>query len=117
MKMGYLIKTLRKKQHLTQTELGAKLSPPVSKAGIAKWESGKVSNIKRNYIEQMAKLFNISPYSLMCIDDNPLDRYTSDALEVAEMYMLLNDTNKLAVNNMIDALWSAQLKTDDEKRA
>ena len=44
----------------TQKELGEKLNPPVQNGAINKWECGLVTNIRRDHIEQMANLFNVS---------------------------------------------------------
>lgn len=50
-----------KNKKLTQEELGQRLNPPVHKGAINKWESGQVSNIRRDHIKQMAKIFGITP--------------------------------------------------------
>ncbi|MBS6064002.1 MAG: helix-turn-helix transcriptional regulator [Peptostreptococcaceae bacterium] len=71
MKMGEYINYLRtggnkNGNKWTQEELGKALNPPINRAAINKWESGQVENIKRSYIEQMAKLFQVKPSDLMC---------------------------------------------------
>lgn len=52
----------------SQEELGQMLNPPVNRSAINKWESGMIKNIKKSYIEQLAKIFGISPGSLMCFE-------------------------------------------------
>ncbi|MCR5174640.1 MAG: helix-turn-helix domain-containing protein [Oscillospiraceae bacterium] len=69
MTMGERIKQLRKKSSLTQEGLGKLLMPPVNRAAVNKWEKGRVENIKRSHIQQMAELFNVSPSYLMGYDD------------------------------------------------
>lgn len=69
MKMGGLIRKLRKEKGLTQEEVGQRLSPKVNRAAVNKWETGQVENIKRSYIEQLAVLFEVSPTDLMCFDE------------------------------------------------
>lgn len=63
--MQDIIRANRRKLDLTQEELGQRLNPPVHKGAVNKWESGQVSNIRRDHIEQMSKLFGISPAELL----------------------------------------------------
>lgn len=65
MTMGDKIKECRKQKELSQEQLGAMLKPQVNKAAINKWEKGTVENIKRTHIQQMVKIFGISPCELM----------------------------------------------------
>lgn len=65
MTVGEKIKTLRKQQGLTQTELGEKLG--VQKNAVSKWETGRVDDIPGSKIRSMATLFGVSPSYL--IDD------------------------------------------------
>lgn len=66
MTMGAYIRQLRRQKDMTQEELGQKLDPPVNRAAVNKWESDQVTNIKRRHIEQMAKMFDVTPSELMC---------------------------------------------------
>ena len=50
--IGYIIKRARMLRNLTQAELGERLG--VQAAAVQKWESGKVTNIKRNILRDMA---------------------------------------------------------------
>jgi transcriptional regulator with XRE-family HTH domain len=68
MNMGDRIRELRIKHDMTQEELGKKLGK--QKSAIAKYESGRVRNIKRSDVEKMSKLFGVSPAYLMCLEDN-----------------------------------------------
>lgn len=70
MEMGKYIELKRKELGLTMEELGKKLYPPVSKSSINKWEKGLVQHMKANYVEQLAKIFDVSPSNVLCIDDN-----------------------------------------------
>lgn len=63
--MGKLIRENRESLGWTQTDLGEMLDPPVHKGAVNKWESGQVSNIRRDHIEQMSKLFGITPAELL----------------------------------------------------
>ena len=62
-KMGLRIRQKRHELNLTLEELGDKLG--IQKSAISKWERGEVMNIKREYIDKMATLFDVSPQWLM----------------------------------------------------
>lgn len=62
-KMGLRIRQKRHELNLTLEELGEKLG--IQKSAISKWERGEVMNIKREYIDKMATLFDVSPQWLM----------------------------------------------------
>ena len=66
-KMAKRIKECRLKYGLTQEELADKLG--LKKSAIAKYENGRVENIKRTTIEEMANIFECSPSYLMGWDD------------------------------------------------
>lgn len=61
--MAERIKERRIAMNYTQEELASKLG--LQKSAIAKYENGRVENIKRSVIAQMAKLFECSPAYLM----------------------------------------------------
>lgn len=63
MGMAERIKERRIAMGLTQEELGEKLG--LQKSAIAKYENGRVENIKRSIISNMAKILNCSPCYLM----------------------------------------------------
>ena len=63
-----IIKKLRKERGLTQEQLGQIIG--VQKSAIAKYESGRVENLKRSSIEKLAKFFDVSPSYLLGITDN-----------------------------------------------
>ena len=65
--MAERIKEKRIELGLTQEELGEKLG--LQKSAIAKYENGRVENIKRSVIADMAKIFNCSPTYLMGFDE------------------------------------------------
>ena len=60
---GDVIKRKRKEKGLTQEELG-KLTG-VNKGAISKWEAGRVQNIKRSKLLQLAKILDVSPNELL----------------------------------------------------
>ena len=67
--IGLKIKEFRLKQGLTQTQLGEKLG--VGAAAVNKWESGLVKNIKRETIQRISMVLNISPVTLIGIVEEP----------------------------------------------
>lgn len=67
MTMADRIKERRKAMNMTQEELAAKLG--LQKSAIAKYENGRVQNIKRPVIGKMASVLECSPYYLMALDE------------------------------------------------
>lgn len=62
------IKMLRKREHMTQTELGEKLG--VKKNAVSKWECGRVVDIPASKIRMMSDLFCV-PVSYL-VDEDPI---------------------------------------------
>lgn len=60
-----MIKYYRKKLGLTQEELGNYVG--VQKSAIAKYENGRIENLKRTTIEKLSELFGILPSELLGI--------------------------------------------------
>ena len=85
MNMGERIKQLRLQKGLTQEELGKYIG--VQKSAIRKYEKGSVTNLKRSSIETLAKLFNVTPSYLMCIDDN--NSYENSIIDNKRAFPLL----------------------------
>lgn len=71
MGMADRIKERRTAMGLTQEELGQKLG--VQKSAIAKYENGRVENIKRSVILKMAEILQCSPVYLLDFDDEDED--------------------------------------------
>ena len=65
--MAKRIRELRIQKGLTQEELAIKLG--LQKSAIAKYENGRVENIKRSTIEKMAEILGVSPSYLMGWED------------------------------------------------
>ena len=68
MNMADRIKERRTSMNYTQEELAQKLG--LQKSAIAKYENGRVENIKRSIIAQMAEILECSPAYLMGWDRN-----------------------------------------------
>lgn len=77
--MGKRIEQKREEKHLTQEQLGEKLNPPVTRQTISRWELGNTGNIKRSYIEQLARLFNVDAVWLMGYENSPEVTLTYEA--------------------------------------
>lgn len=100
MTMGDRIKERRKAMHLTQEEFGQKFG--VQKSAVAKWENGRVENIKRSTIQQMAEILDCSPSYLLGFEEAPeLDDLEQKILEV---YRTLPDSKKLALYEFVKSL-------------
>jgi len=62
-KTGPRIREIRKDRGMTQEELAAKLG--VTKGAVNKYETGIVVNLKRDTIEKIAEILDVSPADLM----------------------------------------------------
>lgn len=76
---GERIKKLRKEKGLTQQELGEMLG--VQKSAIAKYENGRVPNLKKETISKLADIFNVTPNYLLGIDE-PATPYFSNNIDI-----------------------------------
>lgn len=63
MDIGAKIKAARQAKGMTQEELGEMLG--VQKSAIAKYESGRVVNIKRSTLKKISDILNIPPFELI----------------------------------------------------
>lgn len=86
MGMSERIKERRLAMNYTQEELAQKLG--LQKSAIAKYENGRVENIKRSVIAQMAKTLDCSPSYLMGWEDHKEIEAVASALD-----LVYNDKN------------------------
>lgn len=63
MEIGQKIKSARLQKGYTQEELGKIMG--VQKSAVAKWESGRVVNIKRSVLSKLSEVLEIPPYELV----------------------------------------------------
>lgn len=63
MDIGLKIKTARQAKGMTQEELGEILG--LQKSAIAKYESGRVVNIKRSTLKKISDVLDIPPFELV----------------------------------------------------
>ena len=69
MEMGKRIKELRIAAGLSQEELGERLG--LGKSAIAKYENGRVTNIKQTTIKKLSEIFMCKPSYIMGFEDIP----------------------------------------------
>lgn len=109
MEIGQKIKKARLERGLTQQELGDIVG--VQKSAIAKYESGRVVNIKRSTLQKIASALNIRPSELV-FNESPKDtadlhvRIITDfeLMESIKDYYLLSEENKRMIRDLIRSL-------------
>lgn len=94
MTMGDRIKERRIMAHLTQDEFGKLLG--VQKSAVAKWENGRVENIKRSTIQRMAEILECSPVYLMGFNkEEPVNlQLTGAESSILKLFRNLNQEGK-----------------------
>lgn len=105
MEVGDLIKEARLAKGLTQEELGKLVG--VQKSAIAKYENGRVVNIKRSTLRKLATALNLKGSDLI-IQSNPKEAAElsarvltdSDLRELVELYSLLSKKDKRTVQDL-----------------
>ena len=73
MTVGEIIYNRRKELGLTLEEIGN--ATGVSKSTVKKWENGFIANMRRDRIEKLAKILQISPITLLGIDDDYIETH------------------------------------------
>jgi transcriptional regulator with XRE-family HTH domain len=109
LEIGQKIKKARLERGLTQQELGDIVG--VQKSAIAKYENGRVVNIKRSTLQKIASALNIRPSELI-FTESPRDaadlhvRIITDfeLMEAIKDYYLLSEENQRMVRDLIRSL-------------
>lgn len=104
--IGNIIKKARIKKGLTQEELGKMVG--VQKSAIAKYENGRIVNIKRSTLQKISSALNIRPSELI-FDGSPLEaadlhaRILTDAelMETIKNYYSLSSDKQKIVRELI----------------
>ena len=98
MKIGEKIKTARKKKRMTQEDLGKLVG--VQKSAIAKYESGRVVNIKRSTLQKIASALNIRPSELI-FEESPKESASFHVKVISDLELMgaLKDYYKLDPSN------------------
>lgn len=106
--MSKRIRQKRLELGLTQEELANKLG--LQKSAIAKYENGRVTNIKRGTIQLMSDLFQVSPSWLMGLSEDSSEAMIKGSIRAEEdlahikKYYLLSHEKRQIVDNLIDQL-------------
>ncbi len=109
MEIGEKIKNARLEKGMTQQELGNIVG--VQKSAIAKYENGRVVNIKRSTLQKIASALNMRPSELL-FDESPKDtaglhvKIITDLelMDAIKDYYLLSEENKRMVRDLIRSL-------------
>ena len=109
MDIGQKIKEARKRKNMTQEELGNIVG--VQKSAIAKYESGRVVNIKRSTLQKIASALNIRPSELV-FEDSPKEsasfhvkiRSDLELMSTLKDYYKLTQENQKIVRDLIRSL-------------
>lgn len=80
MSIGHKIKSARLAKGYTQEELGQMLG--VQKSAIAKYESGRVVNIKRSTLKKISEILDIKPSELIS-EEKEISTVTENDLKIA----------------------------------
>lgn len=105
MYVGDLIKKARIEKGLTQEELAEKVG--VKKSAVAKWENGRVSEIKRSNLKNLADALGLAPTQLLGdIERDPI----GVADEMADIYLNLELRAMIAEYKNLSADKQAQAR-------
>lgn len=99
MGMAERIRERRKEMGYTQAELGEKLGLQAS--AIAKYENGRVKNMKRSIIANMAKVLECSPTYLMGLEDKQI---AESSPQILQYYNQLNDKGRHVATERVKEL-------------
>jgi transcriptional regulator with XRE-family HTH domain len=96
MDVGFIIKQARISKGLSQEELGEMVG--VQKSAVAKWENGRVSEIKRSNLKKLADALGLRPSQLLGdIEADPVGAAASlaDIYLDAELREMISEYKKL----------------------
>lgn len=109
MEIGQKIKHARLAKGLTQEELGNMVG--LQKSAIAKYENGRVVNIKRSTLQKLANALELRGSDLI-IESEPQEAaefharvlLDDELMEVIEMYYTLTQEEQKTIRNLIRSL-------------
>ena len=108
--MSFDIETKRKEKRLTLEELAKMVG--VSKSTVKKWETGYISNMRRDRINALAKILDLNPNVLIdeAPDDTPapapadFSSAQNEEQQLIELYRQLNPEGQEKVTDYADDL-------------
>lgn len=116
MNIGQNIKKARLEKGYTQEELANLVG--VKKSAVAKWENGRVSNIKRSNLSMLANVLNINPNILLdnIAEKKPVEGaneladvyFDPDLRKMISEYQRLNEDHRKQVKEYISFLLSME---------
>lgn len=109
MEIGEKIREARLAKGMTQGELGELVG--LKKSAIAKYENGRVVNIKRSTLQKLAKALDLRGSDLV-IESNPQEAAELSArvllddelMSAIEQYYTLSDENQKMIRDLIRSL-------------
>jgi transcriptional regulator with XRE-family HTH domain len=101
MTIGELIHNRRKELKLTLEEVGNAVG--VSKSTVRKWETGYISNMKRDKIALLAKTLNLSPAQFI-VESNEEIVQNKPNHELINKYEQLNESGQSKLMERLDEL-------------
>ena len=105
MDVGTIIKQARTAKGFTQEELAEKVG--VKKSAVAKWENGRVSEIKRSNLKMLSEVLGLNPNQLLGdMEEDP----TGVASELADFYLDAELRNMMAAYKKLSPQKQAQVK-------
>lgn len=109
--MGSRIKQLREERRMTQEELGKILG--VQKSAVAKYENGKVSNMKRSSIKKLADFFGVSSAYILGYSEQQIlkqtikvDALSTEEISLVEAIRSMTDEEVKELSNFVDYIIS-----------
>ena len=91
--VGNLIRTRRKELGLTLEEVGNAVG--VSKSTVKKWEDGYISNMRRDKIQNLARVLQINPVRLLGVKvTHMLQPDDPQFMKMLTLYHTLNELGK-----------------------
>lgn len=96
MNPGDIIKSRRLELDMTQEELGEKVG--LKKSAIAKYESGRVENLKRSMIKKLSEALELTPNQIMGFKE--VDELTDFTTLEDAMNFLLNQNVVMGSNGL-----------------
>lgn len=109
--MGSRIKKLREERRMTQEELGKILG--VQKSAVAKYENGKVSNMKRSSIKKLADFFGVSSAYILGYSEQQIlkqaikvDTLSAEEISLVEAIRSMTDEEVKELSNFVDYIIS-----------